>query len=126
MGKKRRNAPAGQWEQALIDDYHDYRYREVLEPLYKQFQCWKAGELSHLDLMDAIHEVHKENQELWKLFTRKREWLVGAIQYDREWFEAWLARHPAPAGTRILPQELFATAQDEPEEEDGGYEPNES
>lgn len=74
--------------------------------------------------MDAIHEVHKENQGLWKLFSRKREWLVGAIQYDREWFEARLARHPAPAGIRLLPQQLFATAQNEPEEEDGRDEPH--
>jgi hypothetical protein len=66
------------------------------------------------------YDFSGENQELWKLFTRKRERLVGAIQFDREWFEAWLTQHPAPAGIKLLPQELFVMANGEPDEEEPG------
>ena len=59
-----RNKPVRQWEQDLIDAYYDHSYRQVLDPLYEQFQRWKAGELSHEDMNEAIHKVHRENQKL--------------------------------------------------------------
>ena len=60
---KRHKSPRQRWEQALIDAYYDYRCHEVLDPLYDQFQRWKAGELTHDDMDQAIHEAQRKNQE---------------------------------------------------------------
>ncbi len=58
MAHKKRSrtpqTPGYQWEQALLDAYYDYRWRQVLEPLYQKFQQWKAGELDHMDMDEAI------------------------------------------------------------------------
>ena len=101
--KKRRQTPEWQWEQALIDAYYDYRWHQVLDPLYEKFQQWKAGQLTHADMDQAIHETHKQNQDLYKFFTNKRASLVRMIQLDREWFETWVADHPPPPGIELLP-----------------------
>jgi hypothetical protein len=42
--KKRTQSPAYQWEESLIDVYYDFRWHEVLDPLYDNFQLWKAGQ----------------------------------------------------------------------------------
>jgi hypothetical protein len=89
--------PQREWEQALIDAYHDYRWRQVLQPLYDDFQRWAAGELKHDDMNEAIHAVHKKNQGLYSLFTERRSWLVRAIQMDEDWFQEWVKDHPAPS-----------------------------
>jgi hypothetical protein len=102
--KKRRETPAWKWEQALIDDYYDYRWREVLNPLYEKFKRWEAGELNHWDIDQAIHETHKENQHLYSLFNESRRFLVGMIQWDEEWFRGWVADHPPPAGIQLAPR----------------------
>ena len=102
--KKRRETPEYKWEQALIDDYYDYRWRQVLNPLYEKFKRWEAGELAHWDMDQAIHETHKENQTLYGLFTENRSLLVGMIQWDEEWFAQWIVDHPPPAGIQLMPR----------------------
>lgn len=62
--KKRAYTPEYQWEQALLDAYYDFRWRQVLDPLYDKFQRWKAGELDHAEMDKAIHQTHKQTQEL--------------------------------------------------------------
>lgn len=99
--KKRTQTPEYQWEQALIDAYHDYRWRHVLEPLYQKFQQWKAGELDHLDMDAAIHQTHQQNQEVYGVSTLKREILVRAIQLDEDWFQAWVKDNPPPEGYKL-------------------------
>ncbi len=89
------------WKQDLIQSYYDYRYRRLLEPLYEQFQRWKAGQLEHFDLAQALQQAQKENQELYGLFSGKRARLVEMIERDRDWFEPWLAEHPAPPGIHL-------------------------
>ena len=96
--KHKRKSPEWQWEQTLIDAYYDMVYHEVLDPLYEQFQQWKAGELQHADIDEAIHEVHKKNQKLYSFFSQNRSILVFTIQSDEEWFKGWLADHPPPSG----------------------------
>jgi hypothetical protein len=93
----KRSSPQKEWEQALIDAYYDYRWRQVLQPLHDDFQRWAAGQQSHDDLDHAIQETHKKTQELYTLFTERRQWLVRAIQFDEEWFQSWVKDHPAPA-----------------------------
>jgi hypothetical protein len=106
--KKRRETPQWKWEQALIDAYYDYRWHQVLDPLYERFRCWEAGELTHHDMDQAIHETHKQDQELYSLFTQSRSFLVGAIQWDEEWFEEWIVDHPPPPGIQLVPRRVRA------------------
>jgi hypothetical protein len=96
--KKRSLTPEDQWEQALLDAYYDYRWREVLEPLYQKFQQWKAGELDHMDMDEAIHQTHKQTQEVYVFFTQKRDLLVRVIQFDESWFQPWVKDNPPPEG----------------------------
>jgi len=109
--KKRRQTPEWQWEQALIDAYYDYRWHQVLDPLYEKFQRWKAGELTHADMDQAIHETHKKNQELYRLFTQKRSFLIGLIQLD-EWFDEWVANNPPPPGVRLVPPSVLPSSEE--------------
>ncbi|MBN1936852.1 MAG: hypothetical protein JW934_19480 [Anaerolineae bacterium] len=111
--KKRRETPEWQWEQALIDDYYDHRWRQVLDPLYEKFQRWAAGELTHDDMDQAIHETHKENQGLYSLFTQSREFLVRMIQWDEKWFREWVTDHPPPEGVQLASLWPFASTNDQ-------------
>lgn len=75
----------------------------MLDPLYEKFQRWKVGELTHADMDRAIHEVHKQDQDLYTLFRQDRSLLVGLIQHDRAWFKNWAADHPPPPGVELVP-----------------------
>lgn len=57
-----------EYQQSLIDAYYDFRMHELLDPLYASFQKWKTGELTHNDITDLIHKVHKENQKIYSFF----------------------------------------------------------
>ena len=102
MANKKRSrtpqTPGYQWEQTFLDAYYDYRWQQVLEPLYQKFQQWKAGELDHMDMDEAIHQTHKQTQEVYVFFTQKRDWLVRVIQFDEAWFQVWVKDNPPPAG----------------------------
>jgi len=99
--KKRTQTPEYQWEQALLEAYHDYRWREILEPLYQKFQQWQAGELDHLDMDEAIHQTYKPRRDVNNFFTLKQEILVRAIQLNEDWFQAWVKGNPPPAGYKL-------------------------
>jgi len=100
---QRQQTSEHEWEQALIDAYYDYRWRQVLDSLYEQFQRWKAGELTHADMDRAIHETHKQNQDLYRLFRENRRLLARLIQWDRAWFDGWLVDNPPPPGVELVP-----------------------
>ncbi|MEN4042699.1 MAG: hypothetical protein ROW39_10170 [Anaerolineaceae bacterium] len=99
--KKRAHTPEYQWDQALLDAYYDFRWRQVLVPLYDKFQRWKTGEVDHAEMDQAIHQTHKQTQELYGVFTLKREILVRAIQLNEDWFQAWVEENPPPAGYQL-------------------------
>ena len=50
---------------------------------------------------EAIHQTHKQTQELYGVFTLKREILICAIQLNEEWFQAWVKDTPPPAGYKL-------------------------
>ncbi len=115
MSRMHRRSPAvREWEDALIGDYADMRWREVLDPLYEQFQRWKAGELDHADMDEAIHKTHRECQKVYVFFSNRRDELLQIIQWQRDWFEPWLAAHPAPPGIE-LERYVPWSADDEPQ-----------
>jgi len=101
-------SPEREWQQQLIDDYYDYRWKQILEPLYQEFLRWKSGELAHADMDQAIHKTHKQTQELYGLFGEKRDWLARVIQMDEDWFEVWLKDHPAPESLPLIPRAVRA------------------
>ena len=100
--KKRTQTPEYQWEQALIDAYYDYRWRQVLEPLYQKVPTVESrASWITRDMDEAIHQTHKQTQEVYSVFTLKREILVRAIQLNEEWFQAWVKDNPPPAGYKL-------------------------
>jgi hypothetical protein len=90
MSAKKRS-PLHQWEA-----YYDYQWRLTLNPLYDKFQGCKAGEISHAEIDEAIHKAHKSCQDVYNLFTTKRDLLVRIIQINEEWFSQWVKNHPQP------------------------------
>src|SRR3989442_2884389 len=117
MSSHKRKSPEGQWEQALIDAYYDMQYHRVLDPLYEKFQQWKAGELTHDDIDEAIHQTHRENQKLYSFFTQNRDMLVFLIENDEEWFSEWVADHPPPSGINLPHVIASSNEAEEPERE---------
>jgi len=94
--KRRRDTPEWVWEQALIDAYHDYRWRQVLDPLAAAVKRWEAGEMDHVDLARAAGRVRTEMSPIDYIFSEKREMLVRMIEFDEEWSGPWIAAHPRP------------------------------
>ena len=96
--KEQHQTQEWQWEQALVDDYYDHRWRQMLEPLCETFQRWKAGELAHAEVDKAIEEAYREKIVLHNLFSQRRDRAAGLIQWwDREWFDAWIKEHRPPS-----------------------------
>ncbi|MBI2911173.1 MAG: hypothetical protein HYY05_03455, partial [Chloroflexi bacterium] len=94
---RRRPNPRAQWEQEVVDAYHDKCWRDLLEPLYDRFQAWKAGQLTHADVDETIHQTHRASQKLFTFFAQSRSYLVRLVQFSAEaWFREWVSEHPAP------------------------------
>lgn len=72
----------------MIAAFYDYQWHLVLNPLCEQFQRWKAGEVSLLEIEDAIHKAHKACQKVYGLFTSKRDFLISVIQFNENGFQS--------------------------------------
>jgi len=95
--KGERRTDAWPWEQALIDDYYDYRCHQVMEPLCETFRRWKAGELSHADVDRAIERAYQQRCTMHNLFDQRPDRTVALIRlWDPEWFDAWVEKHRPP------------------------------
>jgi hypothetical protein len=63
---------------------------QTLKKLDDEFVKWRAGELSHGDLLDAIHQFHQHDarQLWWRYQDNKPDWIVkiglmrGLIKLD--------------------------------------------
>jgi hypothetical protein len=90
------------WEEQLTDAYWDYRWRKIMEPLCETFQSWKAGDLGHEDVNDAIDEAYKEKCLINNLVTYRPDRAAAVIQWwDREWFLAWIEENRPPADVQL-------------------------
>jgi len=69
-------------ERKFIATYYDKRMRELLDPLYDDFQKWKRGDLSHEELSDRIHELHKGIKKGNSLLCQNREFLLNLIECE--------------------------------------------
>jgi len=82
------------WEQALTEDYWDYRWRQIMEPLCDTFQKWKAGKLSHEAVDQAIDKAYQEKVGINSLLAQRQDRAAGLIRcWDPEWFQKWIAEH---------------------------------
>ena len=101
---RKEGSPAYKWEQALIDDYHNYRWHRLMEPLCDKLQRWKAGQVSHEEMDQFMEEVYLQICEARNLFRQRRDRLVNLIQWwDREWFLEWIKGYSPPPGVEVLP-----------------------
>jgi hypothetical protein len=57
----------------------------------------ECGKFSHSEMDKAIHEIHKSSQNIYSMFTTKRDLLVRVIQFNEGWFSQWVKDHPQPA-----------------------------
>jgi hypothetical protein len=92
----KKRSPLYQWEQEMIDAFRDYQWHLALDPLYEQFQQWKAGELSHLEIDEAIYRTHRECREVYSLFMNNHDFLAKVISHNEDWFPQWEKEHPRP------------------------------
>ena len=90
-----------EYQQSLIDAYHDAQMHEILDPLYEAFQQWKRGDLEYNVLTELIHKVHRENQKVFSFFTQSRSQIIACIKMDTDWFPAWLRDNPPPSGIEL-------------------------
>ncbi|HHS97963.1 MAG TPA: hypothetical protein ENK08_08725 [Chloroflexi bacterium] len=99
--------PAGmsveRWEQKLIEDYRDYRWRRLMEPLCEKMERWRVGKLPYAEMDETMEELYREVCELRNLFSQREDRVVLLIQWlDREWFEEWVKEHRPPPGARLV------------------------
>ncbi|MGD8624211.1 MAG: hypothetical protein PVF47_04480 [Anaerolineae bacterium] len=85
------------WEQEIKEAYCDYRWRQIMEPLCDVFQKWKAGEIGHEQVDEAIDEAYKEKITVNSLMAQRQDRAAGLIRcWDPEWFRSWVDEHQAP------------------------------
>ncbi len=97
-------SPTQKWEQTLVDDYYNYRWRQVMDPLCDQLQNWKAGQLSHQEMDNVMTKVQADIWEIRNIFGQRRDRLVNLVQWlDREWFLEWIIEYAPPPGAPVLP-----------------------
>lgn len=103
--EKSQQSPAQKWEQTLVDDYHDYRWHQVMEPLCDKLQLWKEGQVNHEEMDQFMEDVHQQIWEMRSVFSQRRDRLVNLIQWwDREWFLEWIKEYSPPPGAAVLPE----------------------
>ena len=58
----------------LADQVYEVEARELLGGLDANFVRWRAGELSSSELLNAIHEFHRDDsRQLWSIYSSLRE-----------------------------------------------------
>lgn len=92
------------WEEKLVDDYRNYRWRQLMEPMCDKMERWRAGELTYAEMDQALEECHGRACEVRNVLTQRTDRLVTLIQWlDREWFEEWVKNYSPPPGARLAP-----------------------
>lgn len=95
------------WEEKLVEDYRNYRWHQLMEPMCNKMERWKAGELTYAEMDQALEECHQQICELRNVLKQRTDRLVTLIQWlDREWFEEWVKNYsPPPSARRVPPSE---------------------
>ena len=96
----KKRTPLYEWECEMIAAFHDYRWKQLFEPLHEKFQAWKAGTIAHDELNEALNDSYKERRDLDRLFYEKHDWLARIIPLNENWYPDWLSAHPKPEGAQ--------------------------
>lgn len=96
----KKRTPLYDWEREMITAFHDYRWKQLLEPLYGKFQAWKADHLSADELNEALDKSYQERRDLDRLFYEKHACLARILPLNEEWGPKWVNEHPKPGGTQ--------------------------
>jgi len=87
------------WEERLVADYREYRWRQLLEPMCRRMEKWKAGELTSAEIEQAFEECYQKITELRHILNQRSDRAALLIQVlDREWFQEWIREHTPPPG----------------------------
>jgi len=103
MAKKKQNSPEDKWEEELLGAFYDYRWHEVLDPLYNKMQLWKADQLDHEIILGDIERVQKELKEANQLLRFNRKFVLSIVMATEDFFKPWIAGHPVPPGV-VIPE----------------------
>jgi len=99
----RESSSAQWWEDRLVADYREYRWRQLMEPMCQRMEKWKAGELTSVEIDQAFEECYHHICELRNILNQRSDRAVLLIQVlDREWFEGWIREHTPPPGARLV------------------------
>ncbi len=92
------------WEEKLVNDYRNYRWGQLMEPVCEKMKKWKEGTLSHAEMEETLEKCHREICEVRNLLNQRQDRLVMLIQWlDREWFKKWIESHTPPPNARLVP-----------------------
>ncbi len=91
------------WEDRLVADYREYRWRLLMEPMCQRMEKWKAGELTTEEMDRAFEECYRHITELRHILNQRTDRAALLIQVlDREWFEEWVKQHTPPPGAPVV------------------------
>ncbi len=96
------------WEEKLTDDYWNYRWHKIMEPLCETFQAWKAGKVSHTEVDKAVDKAYQEKYAINSLLSQRPDRAAALIHWwDPEWFEAWIEKNRPPddANVQLIAQD---------------------
>ncbi len=92
------------WEEKLVNDYRNYRWSQLMEPICEKMRLWKEGKISYAEMDEAIETCHHHLCEVRNLLNQRQDRLVMLIQWlDREWFMEWVKAHTPPPDVRLAP-----------------------
>ncbi len=94
-GSKGTLQTSGQWwEDRLADEYRDYRWHQLMEPMCEKMEKWRRGELAFAEMDKSLETCCQRAYEVRSVLTQRNDRLVLLIQLlDREWFDAWVEQH---------------------------------
>ena len=69
MVKRKKSKEERKRNREIVDLYHKKITEDELETLYSKFNEWKSGDLPYFELTEQIHQFHKKNQDIWKMFN---------------------------------------------------------
>jgi len=81
MSHEQKGAPstAKEWERTLIEDYRNYRWNQVMEPLCDKLQLWKDGQVGYEELDQFMEKIHHQIWEVRNVFGQRKDRLVNLI-----------------------------------------------
>ena len=82
---------SGSWEEALVADYGDRHWQEIMEPLCETFRRWKSGQVDHAEVDRVLDAAYRQKCALDSLLGQRPDRAAAIIEVtDHEWFMVWI------------------------------------